>query len=231
MAETTSQTIEQTSDSKKELKKFQTSYLLFFLGTIFLAISQISLASNINGVPQILIVLSIFEGISYLFYFLATFKARKINKSFYYSLLSFSFFLLLKYIAEVCVNSTMTYDQYMGKALGWSSNFIKCMFYLYFFNGTRLLFDENGYQKHAKGVKVSLAIFASIFILTELFEYFSATKMVRNNRFANRFFLYGFWGLQFLLFALLIVTDILTVVYVSKQRKIKQKEEGGTNNG
>ncbi len=230
MAETITQPIQEGFNDKKELKKFQTSYLLFFLGTLFLAISHISLASNINGVPQILVVFSIFEVISYLLYFLASFFARKTNKSFFYSLIAFAIFLLLKYINGVCNNSTDSLDQYIGKALGWSASFLICMFYLYFFNGIRLLFEKHDYGKHAKAVKISLAVFATLFIVTEIFEYFSTTNIVRSNRFANRFFLYGFWGMQVALYLFLIISDILTVTYVSKQRKLIQKE-GGANNG
>ena len=226
MDETTNLPIDEGLAEKKELKKFQVSYLLFFLATIFLAVSQIALTTNINGVPQVLVVLYIFKYISYVVYFIAAFRLRNTNKSFFYSLMAFSIFILLSYISDLCNNSSRPWDRYIGKALDWSSSFVECMFYLYFFNGTRLLFEKNGFAKHAKSVKISLAVFAMIFILTEAFIYFSTTRMVRVNRFTNRFFLYGSWAMQFLMYAFIVIVVILTFFYVKKQIKHKIKEGG-----
>ena len=221
---------EEQSFDKKEVKKIQTSYLLFLLATIFLAVSRISLATNINGVPQIVALLSIFQLVSYVIYFITVFRVRNVNKSFFYSLLAFSFFILISYIHNLCESSNSGFDHYIGKALGWSESFINCLFYLYFFNGTRLLFEKNGFAKHGKTVKIYLAVFSSIFILTEIFEYFSTTRMVRTNRFANRFFLYGFWGMQFIMYLFIFIVALMTYIYAIKQRKLKEKE-GDRNNG
>lgn len=230
MDETNNPVIDEGLAEKKELKKFQVSYLLFFLATIFLAVSQISLATNINGVPQILVLLYIFKYVSYVIYFIAAFRLRKVNKSYFYALWAFGIFLLLTYIADLCSFSSRPPDQYIGKALGWSSSFVECMFYLYFFNATRLFFDKNGFASHAKAVRISLGIFGVIFLITEAFIYFSTTRMVRVNRFTNRFFLYGSWAMQFIMYAFIVVLVVLTFFYVRKQIKQKQKE-GGSNNG
>lgn len=224
MDETINTPINESSVEKKELKKFQVSYLLFFLATIFLAISQIALATNINGVPQFLVVLYIFKYISYIIYFIAAFRLRNTNKSYFYSLIALGIFLLLSYIADICDYSSRPLDHYISKALDWSASFVECMFYLYFFNATRLLFENNGFVSHAKAVRISLGAFAIIFLLTEAFIYFSTTQMVRVNRFTNRFFLYGSWAMQFIMYAFIVVIVILTFFYVRKQIKHKAKE-------
>lgn len=209
------------SNEKKEFKTFQVSFLLFLIGEIHIVLSLISNLTSINGVPQILVLFSILSYTGLILYFVSLFRLRKINKAYFYSFVAFCIFLLLGYIKTLCEHSTQPADLYTAKGIGWSVNFLQCIFYLYFFYGTHLFFKKYQLASGAKRIRLSLASFATIFIVTEVFEYLSTTRFIRNNRFTNRFFLYGYWTLLFILYLLVFVTIILTWFYLRKQFKKK----------
>lgn len=216
---------EYSIEDQKELKRFHKAFMLFFIGVIFLVVGTISLATNINGVPQILTFLSIFSSVGYLLFFIGLFMIMKLNKSFLYSFISISIFILFVYMVYLCGNSTSLFDNEIGRGLSWGKNFAQCIFFLYFFHGCLLFFQKHEFSKGTKQFKLFIIIFASLFILNEVFEYLSTARFVMVNRFANRFFLYGFWGLTFLVYTFLFVAAILTSRYINKQINFKKNKE------
>ena len=212
-------------DKSKELKTFKHAFVLFSVGQILMLISQISTATSINGVPQILVLFALLVPPAYFISFIALAMARKINADFMRSLIAFSAFLIIEAFILVCNNSQASYDHYLAKGLSWAGNFMECVYYLYFFHGTSLVFKEHGMVKEAKKTKVSLIIFTVLFIITCIFEYLSTAKYVRMNRFTNRFFLYGFWILLFLFY----LTVFIALIFAWRSmNKIRKK---GANNG
>lgn len=212
---------------KQEFKTFQISFLLFLIGEIHIVVSLLSNMTAINGVPQALVLFYILSYVGQILYFISLFRLRKINKAYFYSFIAFCIYLLLRYIKSLCEHSTQPSDLYTAKGLGWSVNFLQCIFYLYFFYGTHLFFQKHQLVSGAKNVRISLAVFACVFIITEVFEYLSTARFIRNNRFTNRFFLYGYWSLLFVLYFLVFLTIVLTWIYLRRQFKKK----GAVSNG
>lgn len=222
------QQVEVINNQKNEFKKFQVSFLLFLIGEIFLVVSQASHLTSINGVPQALVLLQLLSTVGYVFYFIAIFRIREINKAFMRSLIALAVLLVLFYVRDLSSNSIQPVDRYIGKGLGWSASFVECTFYLYFFYGTHLIFNKYGYSKGAKNLRISLAVFAGLFLVTRVFEYLSTARFIRINRFTNRFFLYGYWSLIFLVYLFILTIIVLTWIYLKLQFNKKKGESHET---
>ena len=213
-------------DNKTELKKFQTSFLLFFIGQILIVLSNLQYGSFINGIPQLIVVFGVFKYVGFIFYFLALFFARKFNKSYFYSFIAFGLYLAVMYVASVASYSTNPSDKYVARGLNWSVSIFECIFYVYFFNGAKLFLDKHGYTKGTDKVKILLIALVIIFAVMVAFKYLSTNRLVRSNRFANRFFLYGSWAMIFLFNLYIFILMILAFIRV---RKFKKSQEGGNH--
>ena len=220
------QVVEVNNESKMELKKFQTSFLLFFIGQLLIVLSNLSYGSFINGIPQLIVLFGIFKYIGFIFYFFALFFARKFNKSYFYSFVAFGIYIILLYVTNICGNSTSPLDKYIGRGLNWSSSIFECIFYVHFFYGAKLFLDQNGYESGTKTVRILLITLVIIFVTMVVFKYLATTRMVRSNRFANRFFLYGSWAMIFVFNLFIFILMIMAFIHV---RRFKKVQEGGQN--
>ncbi len=216
---------EYSPEEQRELKRFHKSFTVFFVGVIFLIVGTISLSININGVPQILGFLSIFSSIGYLLFFISLFMINKFNRSFTYSFVSICLFLLLGFIVYLCGNSTSLLDNELGRGLSWGKNIAQCVFFLYYFHGCMLFFLKHNLSHGTKQFKLFIIIFASLFILEEIFEYLSTARFIKVVRFWNRFCLYGYWGLIFFVYVFVFVAAILTSKYINKQIEFKKPKK------
>lgn len=212
-----------SQEDQKELKRFHKSFLLFFIGTIFMIVGTLSLSTNINGVPQILAFLSIFSSVGYVLLFFSLLLIYRFNRSFLYSFICEVIFLVLMVIVAISNTSTSLFYNALGRGLSWGTSFAQGVFYLYYFHGCMLFFQKHELSHGVKQFRLFIIIFAVVFILEEIFEYFSTAKFVLVNRFANRFFLYGHWGLIFLVYLIILIAVILTSKYINKQIDFKQK--------
>ena len=211
------------NSDEKELYVFKKVLVLFLVGLVFSMVSTLALATSINGVPQILSFLAAFHYVGLILSFISFFIARKINKSFLYAFITLTIYLILIYVVRLCESSVNAIDNQIGKGFNWSASFVECIYHLYFFYGCFCCFKKHNLLSGAKRAKPSLIIFACLFFVKEVFEYLSTAGFVRRNHFANRFFLYGHWGLVFLTYLSVFIIAVSFTNYLKKQ--IKMKEE------
>ena len=172
---------------------------------------------NINGIPPIFAIFEIFSYAGHITLFISLLLIHRYNKSFFYSFLSLSLFLVLAFIVYLCMGSSRPVDNAIGRGFQWGKNISEGVFYLYYFHGCLLFFEKHGLSKGPKTFKVFIVSYALAFLLKEVFEYLSTARFIMSNRFANRFFLYGNWGLIFFCYVALFLFVILTSRYINKQ--------------
>lgn len=212
-------------ESQKELKRFHKSFIIFLIASIFLIVSTLNKATNINGIPTLFSLFSLFSYVGHVMLFVALLMVYKFNRSFFYSFLSLSLFLVLSYIVYLCSGSTRPMDNAIGNGFNWGKNISEGVFYLYYFHGCLLFFEKHGLTKGPKTFRIFIISYGSVFLLKEVFEYLSTARFVMHNRFANRFFLYGNWVLIFLCYVALLLFVILTSKYIDKQIQFKEPKK------
>lgn len=209
-------------EEQKELIRFHKAFIAFLVASILLIVSTLSKAVNINGIPPIFAVFEIFSYAGHITLFISLLLIHRFNKSFFYSFLSLSLFLVLAFIVYLCMGSSRPVDNAIGRGFQWGKNISEGVFYLYYFHGCLLFFEKHGFSKGPKTFKIFIISYALTFLLKELFEYLSTARFIMSNRFANRFFLYGNWGLIFFCYFALFLFVILTSRYINKQIQFKE---------
>ena len=216
-------------NDKKELALFRAGFVNFFLGEIFLIVSTLSRATIINGIPRVFSFFSFFTFVAYVMFTVASFIVRNLNINFRKSLYAMAIFDVVAFVYNVCISSTNSMYNAIGRGLYWSQSFILCAFYVYFFFGMTFFFRKYNFNKGEKRSTLAVALFVIFFIGETIFEYLSTTKLVLTNKFANRFFLYGSWGFEFLLYTSIFVITIMAMSYINKhipkEKKGKKKDE------
>lgn len=179
-------------DNSRRYLKF---FILIFIGQIILIISTINNATTINGVPRF------FRHFSYLAYFtgvlfiIALNKLRTINRDFFRSFLTIIIYLATVLFIGILEDTKTPLYAAFGRGLKWTTDFLFVLFYYLYYRATNEVFKKIG---HKKGIKIShFAMIGTlvIFGVDFLFAVLSKTYLVMINRFMNRFFLYGDWGL------------------------------------
>lgn len=211
-----------TDEQKKELSAFKKLLNLFLAGAICLSISTLSFATSINGVPGWISLFAIFLPIAYVLFFIGLMFVRKLNKYFFFSLLSLCLHCLLMFIVDLCKSNTNEFYIALGKGLEWSADIMFAITLLLFFYGTYLIFDKYHFLTGKKRALIGAIIFVILYILMDVCDYFTGTKMVMSNILARRIFLYSFWGFTFLLY----VFTLSMVISANHYLKIKYKKEG-----
>ena len=214
-------------EAQKELKRFHKAFIAFLIASIFLIVSTLSKAVNINGIPPIFSAFEVLAYAGHIILFFSLLMIHKFNKSFFYSFLSLSIFLVLAFIVYVCAGSSRPIDNAIGRGFQWGKNISEGVFYLYYFHGCLLFFEKHGLSKGPKTFRIFLISYGLTFLLKEVFEYLSTARFIMGNRFMNRFFLYGNWGLIFLCYVALLLFVILTSRYIDKQVQFKEPKNKG----
>lgn len=229
MEEVKTKPIEENNEVKKELKIFRGSFITFFVGEVFLIVSTLSRATIINGVPRIFAIFSMFTTVAYILYTVAAFVSRNLNVNAKKALLSVAIFDVVAFIYQICLTSTDAYYNNLARGLYWSENILLCVFYVFYFFGVRDFFRKYSFDKASKRSFLSIIIFVVFFLGEVVFEYLSTTKLVLSNAFANRFFLYGTWAFEFLLYVSIFAVSIVAMAYINKHiphgKEDKKKHE------
>lgn len=213
---------EYSPEAQKELIRFHKAFVVFLIASIFLIVSTLSKAVNINGIPPAFALFEIFSYFGHIMLFVSLLLVYKLNKSFFYSFLALSLFIVLLFIVYLCAGSSRAVDNAIGRGFQWGKNISEGVFYLYYFHGCLLFFEKHNLTKGPKTFRIFIITYGSIFLLKEVFEYLSTARFIMHYRFANRFFLYGNWALIFLCYLLLFLFIILTSKYINKQIQFKE---------
>ena len=214
-------------DKKKELKLFQIAFLIFMIGQIVLIISTLNFATSINGVPRFFRYFKYLKYLTYLSYFGALFIIRPLNQSFRYCFYSIIIFAVTHFIQLLCETSTNQFYVALGKGLDWSVDILLCIFYLLFFHGCFLFFDAHNLKTGKKNAYFVLITFLVLFISSKVFAYLAGTRTIMKLAFFNRFFLYGSWGFEFLIYTFTSIMVFRAMRYIH----IKVKEGVFLTNG
>lgn len=211
-----------TDEQKKELSTFRKLIKLFVAGAICMSISTLSFATAINGVPNWLSLFAIFLVVAYILFFIGLMFVRKLNKYFFLSLISLCLHCLLMFIVDLCKSNTNELYIALGKGLEWSADIMFALMMLLFFSGTFAVFDKYHFITGKKRSLIAAIVFIVLYLLMDVCDYFTGTKMVMSNILARRIFLYSNWGFTFLVYAFTLVMIISAQHYL----KVKYKKEG-----
>lgn len=206
----------QEEEKKKVLTHFQKFYIVMIVAQILLLLTTLSYARSINGFPKFVSYFTYCIYPAMILFCIGSFLLRKINQNFLYAFYAILIVVLLYFIRDVCNSSTTEIYAVLGKALSWSINIIFCLFYVYFFRGTVIIFSENGFKKAAKRFTIMTLVFIILFVLGRIFYYLSTNRTVIRGQVFVRFFLYGSWIFESLYYVYLGVTFILLTIFLYK---------------
>ena len=213
------------SEEKRSLRLFHVCTIIFLVAEVLLIVSTLNLATIINGIPRWFEYFKFVAYIGYLVFVFATFFLRRLNKSFFYSFLSMVIYILLTFVSRICSTSSNSLYVMLGKGLSWSAGAVFCIFFLYYFHGSAMVFKSFGYEQGRKVFLTFLISFVVLFLLSKGFEYFSTASFIRVTT-SQRFFLYGSWISIFLLYALSFVAVLMGTRYLNKKVKEENIYEG-----
>ena len=214
-------------EAKKELRSFRAAFIIFLIGQIFLIVSTLTYASNINGVPRFFAVFDLFVVVTNVLDWVALFLLKKVNRSFRYSFYSVSIFLVLLFVYMVAMSSSDSIYVAIGRGLYWSRDIVQCIFYLYFFHGCYLFFEKQKFNTGKKVAFVSIFIFLGLFIASCVLTYLITVRPVQKNFVLYRILLYSGWGAKFLIYAFTFVIVLRAGIYINRKinPKTKKKKE------
>ena len=216
---------EQIKEPKSELKSFRAAFIIFLIGQIFLIVSTLTYAANINGVPRFFRFFDLFVVVTNVLDWVALFLLRKVNKSFRYSFYSVSIFLVLLIVYSIAMSSSESMYVAIGRGLSWSKDIVQAVFYIYFFHGCYLFFEKQGFNTGKKVAYISIFIFLGLFITSCVLTYLITVRPVQRNFVLYRIFLYSGWGFKFLIYAFTFVIVLRAGTYLQSKYKAKKKKE------
>ena len=208
--------------NEHEIKVFKKAFTSFMVGQILLMISLFGNATIINGVPQWLAILFLFELVAYGFYLNFLIKVRLFNDSFRKAYLSFLVYLVISLLTLFGSKSTDRTIVMVVRGLDYSIIIIRCVFYLYFFHGCYLFFNKHGFKTGTKRARVALIVFLSLYVTWVVIEQLSGMRLLLTNYFFSRFFMLGKWVMLLAVYAFILAV----VLSASRYMKIKLKERG-----
>ena len=190
-------------------------FILIFIGQIILIISTINNATTINGVPRFF---RFFSALAYLtgaLFIIALNKLRNINRDFFRSFLTIIIYLATIVFTGVLEDTKTPLYAAVGRGLKWTADFLFVLFYFLYYRATNEVFKRIADEKGIKISRTAMIGTLIIFGVDQLFAILSKTYLVMVNRFMNRFFLYGDWGI----IALGYIFHFVMVLLIYKQFK------------
>ena len=219
-------TLEQPTEDKSELKLFEKAFSFFILGQIFLIISVFGNVTIINGVPAWLGFLSMFEVLTYIFYLVFIYKLRGFNKSFRKCFFTFLIYFVMFLLVGFGSQSKESFIIASVKGLKYAEIFVRATFYLYFFHGTYLFFEKQGFKTGKKRAKITLIIYISLYTVWVIFDQLSGMRLLLTNYIVNRILFYGKWVLLLAVYGFVFAMVLSAAKYMKK--KVKEED---INNG
>ena len=211
-------------DNSRRYLKF---FIFIFIGQIILVISTINNATTINGVPRFFRYFSSLVYVTGALFIITLSRLRTVNKNFFHSLLTISIYLATILFMGILQDTKTPVYAAVGRGLKWTTDFLFVLFYYLYYKGTKEVFQRIGYEK---GVKVSTHAMIGtliIFGVDMLFALLSRTYLVMVNRFMNRFFLYGDWGIIAISYIFHFVSTML--IYKQFKKALSKKEDDHKN--
>ena len=209
----------QINNQRRYLKFF----ILFFIGQIILVISTISNATTINGVPRFFRFFTYLVFLTGALFIIALNKLRTVNKDYYRSLLTISIYLATILFIGILKDTKTPLYAAIGRGLKWTTDFLLVLFYYLYYKATNEVFNRIGNQKGARVSRYAMIGTLVIFGVDMLFAILSKTDLVMVNRFMNRFFLYGDWGLIALSYIFHFVATLM--IFKKFQKAFVKKED------
>ena len=208
-----------TDNARRYLKFF----VFIFIGQIILIISTINNATTINGVPRFFRYFSSLVYVSGALFIIILSKLRTVNKDFFRSLLTISIYLATLLFMGILQDTKTPVYAAVGRGLKWTTDFLFVLFYYLYYKASKEVFQRIGYEKGVKTTQYAMIGTLIIFGVDMLFALLSRTYLVMVNRFMNRFFLYGDWGIIAISYIFHFVT---TMLIYKRFKKALDKKEG-----
>ena len=208
-----------TDNARRYLKFF----VFIFIGQIILIISTINNATTINGVPRFFRYFSSLVYVSGALFIIILSKLRTVNKDFFRSLLTISIYLATLLFMGILEDTKTPVYAAVGRGLKWTTDFLFVLFYYLYYKASKEVFQRIGYEKGVKTTQYAMIGTLIIFGVDMLFALLSRTYLVMVNRFMNRFFLYGDWGIIAISYIFHFVT---TMLIYKRFKKALDKKEG-----
>lgn len=208
-----------------ELKKFKATFIIFWIGQLFLLISMFTFDGRFKFLPNILILLTIFNPIGYVLSLISLIKLKGINHHFYLSLVTFGIFVAVGILKSVCQTSTDEFFINWSKGLDWSIAILKCIMYVYFFLGCYHYFNDNGLVKIGKRTQAAVIVIVSLVFLERLSVFLLYFNPIRANIMMNRVLTFGQIIINLVVYCFIfgMLTNLL--VNINRKRKELQNNE------
>ncbi|MBO7573573.1 MAG: hypothetical protein J6T25_02170 [Bacilli bacterium] len=207
-------------DNPRRYLKF---FVFIFIGQIILIISTINNATTINGVPRFFRYFSTLAYVASILFIITLSKLRSINRDFFRSFLTIDIYLATILFIGILQDTKTPVYAAVGRGLKWTTDFLFVLFYFLYYKATNEVFKRIGHEKGAKVTRFAMYGTLVIFGVDLLFALLSRTYLVMVNRFMNRFFLYGDWGLIALSYIFHFVITLL--IYKQFNKALPKKEE------
>ena len=201
------------------IKKLKASFILLLIGQVCFVLSTLSLGGTFKFFPRWLESFEQFLYIACVLMFISMAQIHKLKKAFHYSLISIGISFLALIAAKICATSQESLYIAWGKGLSWSSDILVCVFFIYFFHGCYLLFEDFGIVKHSRKAKIANIVYLIIFVIYFIFRMGKNIQRIMNNALANRVFLYGSWVMVFVLYIYTLIIVIGLAIPVLKMKK------------
>ena len=207
-------------DNPRSYLKF---FVLIFIGQIILIISTINNATTINGVPRFFRYFSLLAYLTGVLFIIALNKLRTINRDFFRSFLTIIIYLATVLFTGILADTKTPLYAAIGRGLKWTTEALFVLFYFLYYRATYEVFKKVGFENGTKTARFAMMGTLILFVIDQIFAILSKTYLVMVNRFMNRFFLYGDWGI----IALSYIFHFVAILLIYKQfQKALLKREG-----
>ena len=204
-------------------RRYLKFFVLIFIGQIILIISTINNATTINGVPRFFRYFSSLVYVTGALFIITLSRLRNVNRDFFRSLLTISIYLATILFMGILEDTKTPVYAAVGRGLKWTTDFLFVLFYYLYYRASKEVFQRIGYEKGVKTTRYAMIGTLIIFGVDMLFAILSRTYLVMINRFMNRFFLYGDWGIIAISYIFHFVTTML--IYKHFKKALDKKED------
>ena len=211
--------MENMTDTQDRQKKFQSAFVLFFIGQIFLIVGAFSIGSKFKFLPAWIEYLAFFVMLGYIFLIISVLRIYRYNQNFKNSAIAMGFTSALTIIGDIASKSTEDFYIYWAKGFNWSSSITLCIFYVYFFLGCYDYFTAEDQSEAMKHSRTGFIVFPILFITQSLLEAGPDFPIIKYNLIANRVCVYSSWIMSFVIYFFVIALLANIVIYMHKLKK------------
>ena len=219
--------MEKITTPKDNQKKFQFTFVLFFIGQALLLLGFFSFGAQFKFLPSWLSLFAFFIFFGYIALFISLIRVYKVNQNFMYAAITMVITFVLSIMGDIASKSTEDFYIYLSKGFNWSGSITLCIFYVYFFLGCYDYFASRNLSEAQKHSKTGFIVFPILFVAQSLLQAGPDFAFIKFNLIANRICVYGSWIMYFVISCFVVALLLNIVIYMHKLNK-KEGEKNET---